>query len=122
MPLIKFIKPDFQFSDARGSLTQLVHQGWNQVNYITSVAGALRGNHYHKENQEAFFVISGEFELSLEHILTHEKAQYTIHQGDFFVIYPQVMHNFLYTKETALISLYNKGVELSTGEKDIFKE
>ena len=45
--LIEFIKPDFDFTDDRGSLTQLVHKGWNQVNYITSVGGAFRGNHYH---------------------------------------------------------------------------
>lgn len=120
MPLIKFIKPDFQFSDERGSLTQLVHQGWNQVNYITSVAGALRGNHYHKENQEAFFVASGEFDLKLEDIYTHEKAQYTLHAGDFFIIYPHVLHSFLYKKDTVMISLYNHGVEKANGEKDIF--
>lgn len=121
MPLIKFIKPDFEFSDDRGSLTQLVHGGWNQVNYITSAAGALRGDHYHKENEEAFFVVSGEFELSLEDMRTHEKAKYTMHSGDFFIIYPHVMHSFLYTKETALISLYNKGIELPNGEKDILR-
>ena len=50
--LIEFIKPDFSFTDDRGSLTQLVHKGWNQVNYITSVGGAFRGNHYHKNNTE----------------------------------------------------------------------
>ena len=50
--LIEFIKPDFEFADDRGALTQLVHGGWNQVNYITSVAGAFRGDHYHLQNKE----------------------------------------------------------------------
>ncbi|WP_428045583.1 cupin domain-containing protein [Candidatus Avelusimicrobium fimicolum] len=118
--LIKFIKPDFEFSDDRGSLKQLVHNGWKQVNYITSVEGSFRGDHYHKENQEAFFVISGEFELTLEHIKTHEKAHYTLKKGDFFIIYPEVMHSFLYKKDTSLISMYNYGVERPDGEKDIF--
>lgn len=118
--LIKFIKPDFEFSDTRGSLKQLVHNGWKQVNYITSVAGAFRGNHYHRDNQEAFFVVSGEFELTLEHIKTHEKAKYTLQEGSFFIIYPEVMHSFLYKKDTTLISMYNQGVEQMNGKKDIF--
>ena len=57
--LIEYIKPDFEFSDERGTLRQLVHTGWKQVNYITSVIGSFRGNNYHKKNTEAFFVISG---------------------------------------------------------------
>ena len=52
--LIKFIKPDFEFSDDRGSLKQLVHNGWKQVNYITSVEGSFRGDHYHRKIKRLF--------------------------------------------------------------------
>lgn len=119
--LIEFIKTDFDFKDERGSLTQLVHGGWNQVNYITSVKGAFRGDHYHVYNKEAFYVISGGFKLSLRHNKTNESAEYNIKTGDFFVIHPNVMHSFLYTEDTALISMYNRGVELKDGTKDIYK-
>lgn len=119
--LIEFIKPDFNFQDDRGSLTQLVHGGWNQVNYITSVKGAFRGNHYHLQNKEAFFVISGGFRLSLRHNETGETAEYDIKAGDFFIIHPNITHSFDYTADTALISMYNQGVELPNGEKDILK-
>ncbi len=119
--LIEFIKPDFEFADDRGALTQLVHGGWKQVNYITSVTGAFRGNHYHLQNKEAFYVISGAFKLSLEHLETHEKEEYEIKAGDFFVIYPKVIHSFDYTAATTLISLYDKGVELPDGTKDILR-
>lgn len=117
--LIEFIKPDFTFADDRGGLTQLVHGGWKQVNYITSVKGAFRGDHYHVYNKEAFYVISGGFKLSLRHNKTGETAEYNIKSGDFFIIYPNVMHSFDYTHDTALISLYNRGVELKNGTKDI---
>jgi len=119
--LIEFIKPDFEFADDRGALTQLVHGGWNQVNYITSVAGAFRGDHYHLQNKEAFYVISGAFKLRLTHLETRETTEYDIKAGDFFIIYPKVVHSFDYTAETALISLYDKGVELPDGTKDILK-
>ena len=119
--LIEFIKPDFEFADDRGALTQLVHQGWKQVNYITSVAGAFRGDHYHVQNKEAFYVISGEFKLVLKHNATGEQESHLIKAGDFFIINPDITHSFDYTKDTQLISFYDKGVELPDGTKDILK-
>ena len=118
--LIEFIKPDFEFADNRGSLKQLVHKGWNQVNYITSVAGAFRGNHYHKTNVEAFYVISGEFKLIAESLDGKEHEEYIMKAGDFFIIKPFVNHSFNYTIDTQMISFYDKGVESSNGTKDIF--
>ncbi len=118
--LIEVIKPDFEFTDNRGSLKQLVHKGWNQVNYITSVAGALRGNHYHKENVEAFYVISGEFKLIAESLDGKEHEEYIMKAGDFFTVKPFVNHSFEYITNTQMISFYNKGVEGVGGTKDIF--
>lgn len=120
--LVEFIKPDFEFEDARGSLKQLVHEGWKQVNYITSVAGALRGNHYHKENVEAFFVISGRFKLVAETLDKSKKEEYEMKAGDFFVVKPNVNHSFDYLGSTQLISFYDKGVEKPDGSKDIYND
>lgn len=118
--LIEFIQPDFQFEDARGCLKQLVHDGWKQVNYISSVAGAFRGNHWHQRNKEAFFVISGRFDLALEHTRTHEEESYLMKAGDFFIIPPKVSHSFKFRSDTVLISFYDKGVENEDGSKDIW--
>ena len=118
--LIQFIKPDFEFSDARGSLTQLVHGDWKQVNYITSVAGAYRGGHFHKQNTEAFYVISGAFLLVVESSVGKEHEEYTMKAGDFFTIPPMVTHSFTFTDNTQLISFYNHGVENADGSKDIW--
>ena len=49
--LIEILKPDFVFEDERGKLTQLVHDGYRQMNIIFSKKDVLRGNHYHKENR-----------------------------------------------------------------------
>ena len=119
--MIEFIKPDFEFADDCGRLIQLVHQGWNQVNYITSVAGAFRGGHYHLENREAFYVVSGGFKLTLKHNQTRKTTEYDMKAGDFFIIYPNVTHSFDFTEETALISLYDNGAELPDGTKDILR-
>lgn len=118
--LINFIKTDFNFSDDRGSLTQLVHDGWKQVNYITSIAGAIRGNHYHKENVEAFYVISGRFKLTAQKINDSQTEEYEMKAGDFFVVQPNINHSFEYLEDTQLISMYDIGVEKADGSKDIY--
>lgn len=117
--LIRFLKPDFEFADTRGSLTQLVHSGWNQVNYITSVAGAIRGGHFHRCNTEAFYVITGKFHLLVESSDRKQHEEYTMKEGDFFTIPPLVAHSFIFLSDTMLISMYDRGVELPDGDKDI---
>jgi len=118
--LIKFVKPDFVFENEAGSLKQLVHDGWKQVNVITSVAGAIRGKHYHKYNNEGFYIIQGSFKLIVWK--GEEKEEYTIKTGDMFLIPPYVFHTFDYIDNTVLVSMYSDGVELSETEKDIWTE
>lgn len=117
--LIEFLNPDFCFDDARGSLVQLVRDGWKQVNVIRSEGGVERGGHYHALNTEAFYVISGSFELVAEDIITGEKEKHIMKPGNFFCIRPTLLHSFHFFQETWLVSMYDKGVELANGEKDI---
>lgn len=118
--LIEILKPNFVFEDARGSLTQLVREGFNQYNIIFSHKGVLRGDHYHKENREAFYVITGELKLSVSR--DGVKEDYTFGPGDMFLLPPYVMHSFYYTEDTWLASMYDLGVERPDGTKDIFTE
>lgn len=117
--LINYIKPDFIHRDERGGLYQLVSKGYNQVNYIFSKADMVRGGHFHKVNKEIFFVIRGSFRLMLE--IGAEKEEYMMKTGDFFEIDKGIKHTFEYLEDTELISMYDIGVELENGEKDIYR-
>lgn len=118
--MIEIIRPDFKFQDERGILIQLVHEGFKQYNVIFSKKGVLRGDHYHKENREAFFVISGSFELKVRNALREEK--YTFERGDMFLIPPNLVHSFYYLEDTLLVSMYDLGVERLDGTKDIYTD
>ena len=118
--LVKIIEPDFIFENEAGSLKQLVHDGWKQVNIITSVEGAIRGGHYHKYNDEGFYIISGAFSLKVWKNNLHEV--YSFKAGDMFLIPSNVFHTFIYSEDTILVSMYSNGVEISEGEKDIWCE
>ncbi|WP_300851845.1 cupin domain-containing protein [uncultured Bacteroides sp.] len=112
--MVKKIEPDFSFSDSRGELVQLIHQGYRQINVITSKKGVVRGGHYHKENSEAFYIISGKLELTVGEACLQFQA------GDFFGIEPYDRHSFYFMEDTILVSMYSNGVELENGKKDIY--
>ena len=114
--MLKILKTDFVFTDERGNITQLIHEGYSQINVITSKGGVRRGGHYHKSNNEAFYIIEGELEIEVN----GEKKVFS--SGDFFGIEKNDMHSFYFIKDTILVSMYSDGVELSDGTKDIFTE
>lgn len=118
--MIEIIRPDFVFEDERGTLIQLIHEGYNQINVVTSKAGVERGNHFHRLNREGFFVVEGAF--LLEASLDGKSENYEFKKGDMFIIEPNVMHRFVYREDTTLVAFYDKGVELPDGTKDIIAE
>lgn len=118
--LIEFLETDFEFDNENGKLVQLVHDEWKQVNVIFSKASGVRGGHYHKYNEEAFYIYSGSFKLIVWQ--DDVKEEYEIKAGDMFKIKPLVFHTFEYCEDTILVSLYSNGVEMDNGEKDIWTE
>lgn len=115
--LIKILTPDFEFSDERGFLCQLVHEGYSQVNLVRSIGGAERGGHFHRLNNEAFYVVEGSFTVRVT--LDGETESRTFRKGDMFLIPKGVSHSFFYLEDTTLVGLYDRGVELLEGGKDI---
>lgn len=116
--LVTIMKPNFIHDDQRGTLIQLVREGYRQFNVVTTHAGVFRGGHYHKINKEAFFVIAGEFRLLLDKDDIHE--EYIFKSGDMFEIEPYVLHGFEYIKESTLVAMYDIGVSLADGGMDSY--
>lgn len=116
--LFTLLKPDFEFTDTRGSLTQLVHEGFAQVNVLCTNAGVTRGGHYHKCCREAFYVVSGRAVVTLSQA-GQEETQ-TFGQGTFFLIHPSVMHSIFFPEDCVMVAMYDRCVEIENGEKDIY--
>lgn len=116
--MIKILSPDFTYSDGRGKLTQLIHDGFKQVNVIESSPGSERGGHYHELNKEAFFIAEGELLLTVKK--GSDSQRYTFNKGDMFLIPSMTLHDFIFPSKTILISMYDNGVEIGDGNKDIY--
>lgn len=114
--MLQIIKTDFHFEDERGTIDQLIHDGYRQINVITSKKGVVRGGHYHKQNDEAFYVISGKLTVTV-----NEETR-TFSAGAFFGIEANDMHSFVFEEDTLLVSMYSNGVELPDGTKDMYTE
>lgn len=120
MSLIKIREPNFEFHDNRGSLVQIVREGFKQVNVINSIEGAIRGGHYHEKNCELFYVIQGKTILKVwKFDAINEKEEYEFKAGDMFEIPAFIVHDFTFLANTLLVSMYSEGVELENGKKDI---
>lgn len=118
--MIRILQPDFRFEDDRGNLVQLVHEGYQQYNILFSKKGAERGSHYHKQNNETFYVISGALHLKVMDQEEKEES-YLFQTGEMFLIPPFVTHSFLYDEDTFLASMYSKGGVNQDGTKDIYE-
>lgn len=118
--LINIIKPDFSFDDERGRLVQLAHQGYSQFNIIFSNRDAFRGGHYHKDNTEVFYVVSGSFKMEVTWNGCTE--EYIFREGDMFLVPPNVVHSFYYLEDTYVAAMYDLGVVHANGSMDIYKQ
>lgn len=114
--MLKRLKTEFHFEDERGTIDQLIHEGYAQINVITSKKGVFRGGHYHKENEEAFYLISGKLEVTVGEETDIFEA------GEFFGIEANDMHSFNFLEDTVLVSMYSRGVERADGTMDMYTE
>lgn len=120
MSLYKSREVDFRHLDVRGSLTQLIHEGFMQINVLKSKKGVARGSHFHKRSVEAFYVIDGSVEVTLWD--KKDKETVVFREGAFFEIPPFVLHNMVFLEDCTMVQMYDRPVENEDGTKDIFTE
>jgi len=121
--MIKKIPNYFSHSDDRGDITGIINTGtWEEMNFITSIAGTVRGGHYHKHTTEAFYILEGRVKINTRNI--HDSNNHiheeTVHSGDFFIIEPFVLHTFTVVKDAKWLNLLSK--KMNDIDKDFFRE
>lgn len=116
--LMERLKVDFEHKDDRGTLTQLIHKGYSQINVVKSRGGVFRGGHYHELNTEAYYIIQGSCRVTAKKDGKEETEIFKA--GDFFRIGPYVVHDFDYLEDSILVTMYSLGVELGEGKMDSY--
>ncbi len=105
------INPYASQQDERGAFLGITRERWAEVNFIETAAEQTRGNHYHKETRELFFIISGEIDITIDNLLSGKHSEMRVSKGDLFVIEPYEIHTF-YTKTKAQwINMLSKPID-----------
>ena len=97
--------------DERGGFWGITQEGWAEVNFIETAAGQVRGNHYHKETRELFFIISGEIEIVVEDLRSGAHHEMTVTKGDVFIIEPYELHTFRTKTNAQWINMLSVSVD-----------
>ena len=84
--------PD-SFTDHRGTITDLLVTSLDAVTRITSVAGAVRGNHVHAETTQWTLVLSGRLAIVTEKDGYRQRREYG--PGEMAIEAPGVPHAWL---------------------------
>lgn len=118
MSLYENVSKDFVFEDHRGSLVQLVHDGFAQINVLKTGKSVTRGGHYHKIARERFYVVNGTVSVRLSKDNLTETVIFK--EGDFFEIMPFVAHEMFFPEDCTMVAMYDIPVEHEDGSKDIY--
>ena len=101
----------FNHVDERGGFWGITQESWAEVNFIETGAGQVRGNHYHKETRELFFIISGEIDVIIDDLNSGEHFELSVSKGDVFIIEPYELHTFHTKTDAQWINMLSKPVD-----------
>ena len=107
------------FIDARGMIQNLVDAPFTSAAMITSVKGAVRGNHYHKTDYHYCWLQSGGMVYLHRKVGSKTPAQrWTIKPGQMFYTPPMYEHAMRFTADTVWFVFARNNREMAHYEAD----
>ena len=104
------IEPYRQFADARGRMLGVINQGqWEEINFVETAAGQVRGGHFHRETRELFLIISGDIRVRIAR--DGLESQHDFGPGSVFVIEPGEAHWFESLTPCTWINVLSKRID-----------
>ncbi len=111
---VRKIKP--AFVDERGKISNLLDASIEHVALITSKAGSIRGNHYHPNQTQNDYLLSGKYEYAAKDIRDEDgKVEINIIEpGDLVITHPMVAHAMRFLEDSVFLTF-------TTGPRDADK-
>ena len=122
--MITLLERYFESGDERGRIEGLVACGeWRELNLITSRAGTVRGDHYHRSTRELFVILDGEIRVVTQAVrdatLVGPPSERVVGPGDVFIVEPEVNHVFHVTRDARWINALSE--RMAPGAPDILR-
>jgi dTDP-4-dehydrorhamnose 3,5-epimerase-like enzyme len=113
MPNEKIIKVEPAFEDERGAISNILEESISHVAIITSKKGSIRANHYHPDQIQYEYLISGKYESYSKDLnkKDSEIEKQTISPGSLVITPPMIAHAMKFLEDSVMLNL-------TTGRRD----
>lgn len=101
MQVTENIKP--QFVDERGGITSILsgdNPSIKSILLITSKAGSVRSNHYHKKDSHYCYIVSGRAEWREQPVTGGKVESAILEAGDMVYTLPMIVHTVKFLEDT----------------------
>lgn len=110
---------DAAFRDQRGEIYNIMEGKIGHVALITSKKGSIRANHYHKEDLQYIYLVSGAYESHCCDVRQPEKKQVLyVKPGDIVETPPMIAHAQKFTEDSVFLALTHREREQGKYEDD----
>lgn len=105
--------------DVRGEITNIFEGRIEHIALITSKKGTVRANHYHKEDHQFIYLVSGAFESHSVDVRDPKKRQVLkIEAGDIVETPKLIAHAQKFTEDSVFLALTTRQRESGKYEED----
>ena len=100
-------RPEVAFGDERGDIINILAEPINHVAIITSKAGAVRGNHYHPEDVQYCYLVSGRYESYARDMNAPDGVveKQVVEAGSLVLSPPMVAHAQVFLEDSVFLAL-----------------
>ena len=111
MTLIEIRKIKPAVVDERGEITNILDAPIQHVALITSKTGSIRGNHYHPEQIQNDYLLSGKYEYTVNDIRNNngKSESVIIEAGNLVITPPMVAHSMKFLEDSVFLTFTTGG-------------
>lgn len=107
-------------SDDRGIFHGITNSyTWGEINFIETRGGVERGGHYHKSTKELFYILEGEIEVFVRHLVTGKEHRFVAKRDTVFIVDPYELHTFKTLTDAKWINMLSH--KLDKSKPDIYR-
>ena len=109
-----------EFTDVRGAITKILDNGTaiKSILLITSQAGSVRANHYHKKDSHYSYLLSGKMEYSEKPVAGGAVETAVLTAGDMIFTPPQTIHAMRFLEDTVFLAMATESRSQADYEAD----
>lgn len=112
-----------KFEDDRGIITNVLQEKCANVAVITSKAGTVRSNHYHKKDSHWIYVLSGSVQYSERNLEAPYAITHTVFSaGERFFTPVMKVHRVTFLEDSVIISMSKEPQTENRHKKDCIPE